>query len=55
MSKGLVIVAYWLVMVLLIVGLDVAFLRNRFALRLLVNIAIVVVFAAGYLIFLRNR
>ncbi len=37
-----------IVMVTLIIGLDVAFLRDRFALRLIVNAAIVVVFAVLY-------
>lgn len=38
-----------LVMVALIVALDVLFLRDHFWLRLIVNVGIVVVFAAGYL------
>ncbi len=42
------------VMVAVIVGVDVAFLRNRFAERLFVNIAIVLVFAAFYVRFLRR-
>jgi hypothetical protein len=36
-------------MVALIVALDVLFLRDHFWLRLIVNVGIVVVFAAGYL------
>lgn len=48
-------VVYVLVMVALIVGVDVAFLRDRdqTLLRLIVNIGIVVVFIAGYYLFLR--
>lgn len=42
------------IMVTLIVGLDVAFLRHHFALRLIVNVAIVAVFASLYLT-LRDR
>lgn len=41
-------------MVALIVGLDISFLRDHFALRLLVNIGIVAVFGIIYLT-LRNR
>ena len=37
-----------IVMIGLIVGLDVAFLRDHFVLRLLTNIAVVAVFAALY-------
>lgn len=42
------------VMVALIVGLDVAFLRHHFGLRLLVNIGIVAVFGILYFA-LRNH
>lgn len=42
------------VMVVLIVALDVLFLRDRFALRLAVNVGIVAVAALTYLAFLRN-
>lgn len=41
-------------MVALIVGLDVAFLRDHFALRLIVNVGIVAIFAILYLA-LRNH
>ncbi|HEV7208947.1 MAG TPA: hypothetical protein VGN54_09425 [Mycobacteriales bacterium] len=37
-----------IVMVALIVGLDVAFLRHHFTLRLIVNVGIVLVFALLY-------
>ena len=43
-----------IVMAALIVGLDVAFLRDHFALRLVVNVAVVLVFALLYFS-LRNR
>jgi hypothetical protein len=43
---------YVLVMVAVIVGVDFAFLRNRFWERLIVNIGIVLVFGAFYVKFL---
>ncbi len=42
------------VMVVLIVALDVVFLRDRFGLRLAVNVGIVAVAAVMYLVFLRK-
>jgi len=48
------IALYVVVMAALIVGLDVAFFRNRLWERLLVNVGIVLVFAAFYLRFLRR-
>jgi hypothetical protein len=45
---------YVLGMVVVIVVVDVAFLKNRFWERLLVNIGIVVVFAAFFWRFLRR-
>jgi len=47
-------VVYILVLVAAIVGVDLAFFRNRFWERLMVNIGIVLVFAAFYLRFLKN-
>jgi uncharacterized membrane protein len=41
-------------MAAVIVGLDVAFFRNRFWERLIANIGVVLVFAAFYLRFLRH-
>ena len=49
-----VVVLYLALIVAVIVGVDVAFLRNRFWLRLAANIAIVLVFAAVYFMFLRR-
>lgn len=46
--------AYLLAMVAIIVGLDVAFFRNRLWDRLIVNIGIVLVFIAFYLRFFRR-
>ena len=54
MSKTLVTVILLIVMVVLIVGCDVLFLRNRFGLRPAVNVGIVVVFGAITLAFLRH-
>jgi hypothetical protein len=53
MGRQLAVVLYVVAMVALIVGLDFVF-RNRFWERLTVNIAIVLVFAAFYLGFLRR-
>lgn len=44
-----------IVMVLLIVGLDVFFLRDRFVLRLIVNVAIVALFALLYFTVIARR
>ena len=46
-------VLYILLMVAIIVTVDVLFLRNRFWRRLVVNIGIVTLFLAFYLIVLR--
>ncbi|WP_181168849.1 hypothetical protein [Mesorhizobium sp. B2-4-17] len=46
---------YVLGMVVIIVGVDFLFLRGRFWERLAVNIAIVCVFGAFYLLVLRRR
>ena len=54
MSRQVVLVLYVVVMAGLIVGLDVAFFRNRFWERLMVNVGIVLVFAAFYLRFLKR-
>lgn len=54
MSRQLAIVLYVLAMAAVIVGLDVVFFRHRFWERLMVNIGIVLVFAAFYLKFFRH-
>ena len=41
-------VLYVLALIAVVVGVDVLFLRNQFWLRLIVNIGIVLVFAAFY-------
>jgi len=55
MSGKLFLVPYLLVMVAIIVAVDFLFLRYRVGLRLIVNVGIVLVFAAFYFVFLRNR
>ena len=54
MSRQVAVVLYVVAMVAVIVGVDVAFFRNRFWERLTVNIGIVLVFAAFYFKFLRS-
>jgi len=48
------VVLYVLVLMAVIVTVDVLFFKNRFWERLMVNIGIVLVFAAFYLRFLKN-
>jgi hypothetical protein len=54
MGRQVAAVLYVVVMIALIVGIDVAFFRNRFWERLMVNVGVVLVFAAFYLRFLRR-
>jgi hypothetical protein len=54
MSKQIIIALYIVAMIALIVGVDVAFLRDRFWARLIANIGIVLVFAAFYWSFIRR-
>lgn len=49
------VLLYVLAMIALIVGMDIAFFRDKFWERLIVNIAIVAVFAIFYLAVLRHR
>jgi hypothetical protein len=49
MGRQAVVVLYVLALVAVVVGVDVLFFRNQFWERLLVNVGIVVVFAAFYL------
>ena len=53
MNEQMTLVIYVVVMAAIITGVDFAFLQGRFWLRLIVNIAIVLVFLAGYWKFLR--
>jgi hypothetical protein len=54
MGRQLAGVIYVLAMAAVIVGVDFAFFRNRFWERLMVNIGIVLIFAAFYFRFLRQ-
>ncbi|MCW2646397.1 MAG: hypothetical protein QOF87_2317 [Pseudonocardiales bacterium] len=54
MGKQASIVLFVLAMVAVVVGVDVLFFRHHFWPRLLVNIGIVVVFAAFYFRFLKR-
>ena len=52
MDRRVAVVLYIVLMVAVVVGVDFLFLRHRFWERLMVNIGIVVVFAAFYMRFL---
>ena len=54
MGKRVPSALYAVVMIAVIIGVDIAFFRNRFWERLTANIGIVLVFAAFYLRFLRH-
>ncbi len=54
MGRQVAAVLYVMAMAAIIVGVDFVFFRTRFWERLTVNIGIVLVFAAFYLIFLRR-
>lgn len=54
MTRRVIGVLYVLAMVVVIVGVDILFLRNLFWARLAVNIGIVLVFGAFYLRFLNK-
>lgn len=53
MTRNMPIVLYVAAMIAVVVGVDILFFRNRLVERLLVNIGIVLVFAAFYLRFLK--
>jgi type IV secretory pathway VirB2 component (pilin) len=55
MGKQAAVVLYVLALVAVVVGVDTLFFRNRFWERLMVNVGIVLVFAAFYLRFLKRR
>ena len=54
MGRQVVVVLYMVAMIAVIVGADFLFFKDRFWERLLVNIGIVLVFAAVYLRYLKN-
>ena len=49
MTRSILVVAYVVVLIAIVVGTDLLFFRHRFWERLIVNIGIVLVFAAFYL------
>ena len=55
MTRPMSVLLYLAVMIAVIVGVDFLFLRDRFWERLIVNIGIVLVFAAFYWRFLKHR
>jgi hypothetical protein len=54
MRKRMFVALYIVVLIAVVVSVDLLFFRNRFWERLIVNIGIVLVFAAFYLRFLKN-
>jgi type IV secretory pathway VirB2 component (pilin) len=54
MARNMSVVLYIVVLVAVVVGVDLLFFKNRFWERLIVNIGIVLVFAAFYLRFFKN-
>ncbi len=54
MNRNMLGALYAVVMIAVIVSLDLLFFRHRILERLMVNVGIVLVFAAFYLRFLRN-
>jgi hypothetical protein len=54
MGRYAAVALYVLAMVVLVVSVDVLFFRHRFWERLMVNVGIVLVFAAFYLRFLKR-
>ena len=55
MGRQATVVVYVLALVAVVVGVDVLFLRHHLWERLIVNVGIVLVFAALYLRFLKRR
>jgi len=54
MGRSATIALYVLFMAVVLVGVDLLFFRNRFWERLMVNVCIVLVFAAFYLRFVKH-
>ena len=54
MTKNMTVVLYVATLIAVVVGVDVLFFRNRFWERLMVNVGIVLVFAAFYLRFFKS-
>jgi hypothetical protein len=54
MGRSATVALYVFALVAVVVGVDVLFFRNRFWLRLMVNVGIVLVFAAFFIRFLKR-
>lgn len=54
MTINIYVIIYFLVLTAVVVSVDLLFLENRLWERLIVNVGIVLVFAAFYLKFLKN-
>ena len=54
MTKNMSVVLYVVALIAVIVSVDLVFFKNRLWERLMVNIGIVLVFAAFYLRFMKN-
>lgn len=54
MTKSMFVGLYVAVLIAVVVSVDFLFFRNRFWERLMVNIGVVLVFAAFYLRFVKN-
>jgi hypothetical protein len=53
-GRNAIVALYVVALVVVVVGVDVLFLRHLFWPRLFANIGIVAVFAAGYFLFLKR-
>ena len=53
--KNIIGVVFVLAMVVIIISIDLLFLRNHFRTRLLVNVGIVALFIVAYFVFLRRK
>ena len=54
MTRNMSVVLYVVALIAVVVSVDLLFFKNQFWARLMVNIGIVLVFAAFYLRFLKN-
>ena len=54
MRRQVAVVLYVLALIAIVVGVDVLFFRNQFWERLIVNVGIILVFAAFYFRFLKR-
>ena len=53
-GQNMIIVLYVIALIVVVVGVDILFLRHNFGVRLIVNVAIVLVFGAFYMRFLKR-